>query len=92
MGAIALEGRGVNEVGHDAGNATAVQGNVLPWLQDDALEDAWHLWDVTLRDCIVVDAFGRAYGIMNLTSHDLNDPTHYDALKLLILEASTVGP
>jgi hypothetical protein len=91
-GAIALDGRGVNESGFESGNALAVAGNTLAWLQDVPAEDAWGLWTAVLRDCVVLDALGRAHGVMNLTANSLLDPVHYEALRTLILQAHAAVP
>lgn len=90
--AIALDGRGVNETGFESGNALAVAGLTLPWLQDVPAMDAFGLWDVTLRDCIVLDPYGRVHAIYNLTGHDLAVPANLETLRALILGAAAAAP
>jgi hypothetical protein len=91
-GAAAVEVLGVNAAGQEAGNATMVAGRALPLLQDVASVDAWGLWDVTARDVVVVDPFGRAHAVYNLTGHDLAVPANYAALKQLLLDAAAAAP
>jgi hypothetical protein len=91
-GAIALDGRGVNETGLVSGNALAVADVTLAWLQDVPAQDAFGRWDVTLRDVVVLDPFGRVHAIMNLTVQDLNQPAHYAALRALLLAAAAAAP
>jgi hypothetical protein len=82
----------VNDAGHESGNAAVTSGRTLPWLQDDVTTDAWGLWEVAQRDCVVLDPFGRVHAVYNLTSHDLGNPTYYAELKALILAAHAAPP
>jgi hypothetical protein len=78
---------GVNAVGQESDNALNCAGRTIPWLQDQANEDAWALWGVTWRDVYVLDGENRLVAIYNLTSKDLANPANYAELKALILSA-----
>ncbi|MGQ0614166.1 MAG: hypothetical protein ACT4PV_10560 [Planctomycetaceae bacterium] len=78
---------GVNETGHESGNAETCAGKTLPWLQDNVVQNVWTLWGVTYRDAIILDAQNRVVGVYNLTAHDLNVPANYDELKAMLLAA-----
>ena len=79
---------GINEAGEEAGNATAVSGNTIPWLQDTAAQDVWEDWMVIWRDVIVLDGDNQVVAIYNLTNHDLGLQANYLALKNLLLQAA----
>lgn len=83
---------GINERGHESGNASATDGKDLPFLQDDLLSDVWESWDVTYRDVIVVDAELEIVDVYNLTLNNLSDPDSYDDLKQILIEAATPEP
>jgi len=83
---------GVNLKGLESGNEGMCDGRTLAWLQDVPAVDAWTLWDVTTRDVVVLDRFGRAFAIYNLTVHDLANPGNYAALKQLLLDAAAAPP
>jgi hypothetical protein len=78
---------GVNAAGEEDGNALAVEGRTIPWLQDDETEDVFGSWQVTHRDVIVLDHENRVFAIYNLSTHDLGTPANYEELKALLLEA-----
>ncbi len=78
---------GVNETGHESGNAEACAGKTLPWLQDNVMENVWSFWSVTYRDVILLDAGNEVVGVYNLTAHDLNVPANYDELKAMLVAA-----
>ncbi len=84
-GAVSL--LGVNAAGLESGNAEAVDGRSLPWLQDVAEVDAWGSWQVTWRDVVVVDAKNEVRSVFNLTEHDLHQPADYQALEQELLDA-----
>jgi len=81
---------GVNETGHESGNAAACAGRTIRWLQDDLGVHVWALWGVTYRDVYVLDKDNRHVAVYNLTSHDLTVQANYDELKAMILAAQ--GP
>jgi hypothetical protein len=93
---VLLDGRGVNEAGYEAGNATMMAGRTLAWAQDAASSTAssavWALWQVTNRDCVVLDRQGRVHAVYNLTTHDLGVPASYAELKALLLAAAASTP
>jgi hypothetical protein len=76
---------GVNEVGHESGNASFTTGRVLPWLQDTAADGVWASWQVAFRDVVVLDTSGHRVAVFNLTANDLSQPASYDALKNLLV-------
>src|SRR5688500_14047997 len=88
----AVEILGVNATANEGGNSLMVAGRVLPLLQDVASASAWPLWDVTPRDVVVADPFGRAYAVYNLTLNDLAVPANYATLMQLLLDASSAPP
>jgi hypothetical protein len=75
---------GVNEEGHESGNAVNCEGRVIPWLQDTSEEDVWHEWDVTFRDVVILDPDNVPVAAYNLSIHDLSVPANYDSLKSLL--------
>jgi hypothetical protein len=79
---------GVNETGHESGNASVTTGRTLPWLQDTASENVWASWQVTWRDVIVLDAQNHFVAVFNLTTHDLSKPADYAALKTLLIDTA----
>ena len=79
---------GVNLIGAESGNAAACVGKTIPWLQDVPAAAVWDLWQVTYRDVFILDANNHVAGVFNLTTHDLNVPAEYDALKTLLRDAA----
>jgi hypothetical protein len=86
--ALELRLLGVNYTGREDGNAAAVAGKTLPWLQDTESVNAWGLWGVTSRDLVILDEENRTIGVYNLTKHDLHRPAAYDSLKAILLAAA----
>lgn len=87
-----VDGRGTNEAGYESGNAAIMSGRTLAWTQDAPSEGVWALWQVTNRDCVVLDRLGRVHAAVNLTSNDLGVPANYAALKAQILAAHAAAP
>lgn len=81
---------GVNEAGHESGNAAACAGRDIPWLQDTGAGGAWESWDVTYRDVVILDQHQALFATYNLTTHDLSVPANRDALKQLLRDAAAV--
>ena len=79
---------GVNSIGAESGNAAACMGKTIPWLQDVTAEAVWDLWNVTYRDVFILDASNEVISVFNLTTHDLNIPAEYEALKTLLRDAA----
>ncbi len=79
---------GVNEAGHESGNATITTGRVLPWLQDTPSDAVWSSWQVTFRDVVVLDGTGHRVAVYNLTTNDLSQPANYQALKSLLVSVA----
>ncbi|MCC6526148.1 MAG: hypothetical protein IT373_26105 [Polyangiaceae bacterium] len=80
---------GVNAAGLEAGNAGVTAGRTLPWLQDTVAVDAWHDWNVTWRDCVILDGNNQVVTVYNLTVHNLADPASYAELRTLFEAAAT---
>lgn len=79
---------GVNEVGHESGNATMTNGRALPWLQETAGQPVWTPWAVEYRDVIILDGANRRIGTYNLTEFPLSDPANYAELKAMLESAA----
>jgi hypothetical protein len=79
---------GVNAVDNESGNAAVTAGRDLPWLQDSAEQNVWGAWAVQWRDVVVLDRANCSIHVYNLTSHDLANPAHYEALKSVLLAAA----
>lgn len=60
--------------------------NLVPWLQDTTNQAVWARWQIAYRDVLILDSFNRPVARDNLTSHDLGNPLHYDALKRAFLQ------
>jgi hypothetical protein len=78
---------GVNEAGHESGNADMVAGRTLPLLQDVAGADVWTRWAVEYRDVVIVDGASHRRGVFNVTVRNLSDPANRAALKAQLLGA-----
>ncbi len=88
---------GINEQGHEAGNALITEGRDIPLLQDvdangDGLSDVWSSWDVDWRDVVILDEENVVAAVMNLTSNDLADPANYGALRQLLIDTAMAAP
>ena len=79
---------GVNERGEESGNAAAVAGKTIPWLQDTAEVQAWARWGVVFRDVIVLDGENRVVAVYNLTEHSLGNSGNYAELKSILRNAA----
>jgi len=79
---------GVNQVGHEGGNAGICMNRSLPWLQEVAGHDVWVAWMVTYRDVIILDEQNVTIGVYNLTTNDLSMPQNYAALRQWLLDAA----
>ncbi len=85
---VEIELIGVNQAGFDAANEQVCDGRDIPWLQDMPEVLAWESWGVTFRDLYILDADNRPFAVFNLTDHNLQVPTEYEALRDLLLEAA----
>ena len=90
--ALDIQILGCNGIGHESGNASVCAGRDIPWLQDIAGEDVWTTWSVGYRDVIILDAQNEVIEVFNLTTHDLSEPSEYDALKALLTAAANPVP
>lgn len=79
---------GVNDIGFESANDQMTDGRDLPWLQATVEQDVWELWGVTYRDVWVLDADNVPVGVFNVTSNNLGDPTNYETLKQMFLDAA----
>ncbi len=84
---------GVNKVGKEAGNDTAVEGRDIPLLQDvdfndDGGSDSWDLWNVQWRDVVILDGDNEQVGTFNLTTYNLALPENYNALRQMLIDAA----
>ena len=82
---VAVRIHGINQVGHEKGNATACQGKDSPWLQEVPEEPVWNTWDPTYRDVIILDEENKVLAIYNLTENNLSVPANYEALKSMLV-------
>ncbi len=86
---------GVNKVGREDGNSTAVEGRDIPLLQDvdsdgDGASDAWKLWNAEWRDVVILDKNNETFATYNLTTYNLAVPDNYNALRQLLIDAASV--
>jgi hypothetical protein len=79
---------GVNEDGHQGGNAGICAGRTIPWLQDLGANGVWSSWGVGYRDVYIVDETNRLLDVYNLTTHNLQLPSEYEQLKALLRTAA----
>ena len=82
--AVNAEAQAVN----DTDMAAYMSGLTIPWLQDDAQENAWGTWVPTYRDVVIVDAGSRKLDVYNVTVNDLGNAANYAALKQKLLDAA----
>ena len=83
---VAVSIYGLNEIGREGANASITTGRDLPWLQDEADEDVWTVWNATWRDVYLLDANNDFIERFSLTDFDLDDPENYDSLKADLIE------
>jgi hypothetical protein len=79
---------GLNDVGHESGNAAITPGRSIPWLQPEPGQDIWTQWGVAYRDVVILGPDNERVAVYNLTEHDLADPANYAALRELLLSAA----
>jgi hypothetical protein len=75
---------GVNHVDAEMGQADMYANKVLPLLQDVAATNAFALWQVTIRDVVILDEGNQVVAVFNLSLKPLDDQDNYDELKALI--------
>jgi hypothetical protein len=85
---LLIEIHGVNQAGHESGNAQACAGRVIPWLQDTWTDNVWGSWQVTFRDVVVLDDENKTVDIFNLTTHTLAVSEDYEELKAILVAAA----
>jgi hypothetical protein len=68
----------------------------LPLLQDadiNGMGDVWHdLWDVNDRDVIILDRDNSVADVYSLQIQDLGNPTNYQTLRQMFIDAATTTP
>jgi hypothetical protein len=80
---------GVNQVGNEVGNPSVSADNrSIPWLQYEADQQVWTLWNITFRDVVLLDGENRELSRLNLTTHSLSDPANYADLKRRLVAAA----
>ena len=87
---------GINQVGHDSGNAGIMSGRKLTWVQDiDADQNSngevWDDWQADWRDVFVLDGSNTNVNLYNLTVHDLRVPENYAELKSILINTAMVS-
>ncbi len=91
--ALRIQLMGVNERGQEPGNASAIAGRTLPWLQDvdansDGKSDVFTSWQVTLRDIVILDGSNAKVGVYNATQHDLGNAANLATLRGMLVDAA----
>ena len=81
---------GINAIGEESGNGTITTGRDIPWLQDDISPtgDVWFRWGASKDDVFILDRENRRLRVYNLLTRDLTDPTYYNELKSILLQAA----
>lgn len=88
---------GVNEVGHESGNALMSEGRSVALLQDvdannNGVSDVWYdQWDITYRDVRILNQENELVGAVNLTppaGFDLSENANYEALKQILVDVA----
>ncbi len=65
-------------------NVLMTAGRSLPWLQDTFAENAQAAWSAAYRDVIILGPENEHLETFNLTAHDLQVGTEYEAFKALL--------
>lgn len=81
---VAIQILGVNQIGHESGNASICNGRTIPWLQETSASPVWTPWEVTWRDVVILDQENEVAGVFNLTQHNLADSANYATLRTLL--------
>lgn len=84
--AVDIHIHGVNQIGHEGGNAGICNGRTIPWLQEVSGSLVWTPWNVSYRDVVILDEQNEVAAVFNLTVHNLADSTNFAALRALLLE------
>lgn len=96
--ALDIQILGINEVGHDSGNASMTEGRSLPWLQDidansNQVSDVWtEQWNVVFRDVVIVDSENQELGAFNVTTYNLADAENYATLRDILVDVASDQP
>ncbi len=86
-----MEILGINRIADEAYNDLVSRpANILPWVQDTAIQDVWSHWGIAYRDVLILDAFNRPITTYNLSSHDLLSAANRQQLKQLLLDAAVI--
>ena len=99
---LAINEGGYGPPDHQDAVVLATDDHDLPLLQDTEAEDVWHVWAITYRDVVILDADNVQVGVFNLTGTSLGetaltqdtdgdgtpDATNYETLKAMLIAAA----
>jgi hypothetical protein len=71
---------GVNQIGHEEGDAEMCEGRDLPWLDETESFDAWWAWNAVYMDVILLNEDNSKLGVFNTAPLDLEEPANYQLL------------
>jgi hypothetical protein len=57
-------------------------------VEDTSSDAIWSQWNAVWRDVIILDGDNQIVDVYNLTSFDLSNPTNYDTLRQLFIDAA----
>jgi len=84
--ASAIRILGVNQIGHESGNASICNGRTISWLQEVPGSLVWVPWSVNYRDVVILNEENEVVAVYNLTAHTLADSANFATLRALLLE------
>jgi len=79
---------GINEIDKASGNDSITDGRSLPWLQDTGAVAVTSAWQHNLRDVVILNTRNERVAVYGLTENSLGDPSNYETLKQLFLDAA----
>ncbi|MEE2901863.1 MAG: hypothetical protein VYC39_06010 [Myxococcota bacterium] len=79
---------GINEIDKASGNDSITDGRSLPWLQDTEAVAVTSAWQHNLRDVVILNTRNERVAVYGLTENSLGDPSNYETLKQLFLDAA----
>ena len=78
----------VNQLGNNGWEADFQSAGLsLPMVQDNDSDLIWNNWGGGWRDVMILDPNNELVGQFNLTDFSLADPTNYETLKNMLIEA-----
>ena len=73
----------------NAGGAQSLSSSQdLPMVSDNSTDLIWSNWGGAWRDVIILDGNNEVYTTFNLTTYSISNPTNYDTLKQLFVDAA----